>query len=321
MTIDVHAHVSDQKYLDELIRLLDLSPEKTADGKILLRHGGHTVTWTRDGMFDVEARLRSMDAKGIERRVLSVSTPNVYPWPADKQLAVARRLNDSLAELCRTHPDRFSGFATVPLGDPEASLTELDRSVSELGLAGVAIGSNVDGVQLDDASLEPFWAKVDAMRLPVFEHPMFPKSLLGYEGFELPLRLGLVFDTALSATRLIYSGIFERHPNFPYIMSHSGGALLMVFERLDNGYRLFPDCRRHISKLPSEFARNLYYDTTAFGENELKFLIQTVGVDQVLFGTDDPYIDSDTSHVDRLSISTDQKRMILNDNARRILKV
>src|SRR6185437_8873701 len=185
--------------------------------------------------------------------------------------------------LCKQHPDRFIGFATLPLGDVQASLTELERAIHELGMKGIAIGSNIDGVQLDDPELEPVWARIDALRLPVFEHPMFPKEMPGFNSFELPLRLGFVFDTTLSASRLIYSGVFERYPNFPYVMSHTGGALLMVLERLDNGYRLFPDCRKFISNLPSEYAKRLYYDTTAFGQSALEFAIKSIGAEHLLF--------------------------------------
>ena len=117
-------------------------------------------------------------------------------------------------------------------------------------------------------------------RLPVFEHPMFPADTSQMGEFELPLRVGLIFDTTLVAARLIYGGVFERYPNFPYIMAHTGGALLMMLERLDNGYRLFPDCRKYITKLPSHYGKRFYYDTCAFGESAL--MLATVPF--VLFG-------------------------------------
>jgi aminocarboxymuconate-semialdehyde decarboxylase len=321
MKIDFHAHMVDREYIDDLIATLKLTAEKTDDGKILYRHRGYTVSWARDEMFDVDARLRDMDAKAIDMRVLSLSTPNVYPWPADRQIEVARKTNNATARLCRAHPDRFVGFASLPLSDMDASLNELDRAVEDLGMKGVAIGSNINGMQLDDPALEPMWIKIDQMKLPVFEHPMFPRQDDGLHDFELPLRLGLIFDTTLSATRLIYSGIFERYPNFPYIMAHTGGALLMALERLDNGYRLFPDCRRYISKLPSEYAKKLYYDTTAFGVNALKLAIDTVGVDQIVFGTDDPFINADGAHVERLALTSENQNKIFYENAAKLLEI
>jgi len=318
MNVDVHAHIVDRDYLDDLISTLRLDTEPTDDGKCLLRKNGSTIAWSRPDMFEIDQRLAEMDKKDIAVRILSLSAPNVYSWDGTSQVAAARHINDALAKLCRQHPDRFIGLASLPLKDIESSLAELDRCINVLGMRGVIIGSNIDGLQLDDPKLDPIWARINELRLPVFEHPMFPNNSSGFEGFELPLRLGLIFDTTLAATRLIYSGIFERYPDFPYIMAHTGGALLMALARLDNGYRLFPDCRRYINKLPSEYAKRLYYDTTAFDEKALSFALNTVGSEQLLFGTDDPFINADTSHVTKLPIGAGDKKKILGGNAVRI---
>jgi aminocarboxymuconate-semialdehyde decarboxylase len=320
-TIDIHAHFVDRHYLDGLTRVMRLDAEDNVDGKRLLRERGATIAWTRPDMFDVEHRLADMAEKHIDMRVLSVSAPNVYPFPAGEQTAIARHVNDALARYCRAHPDRFIGLASLPLADVDASLAELDRAVQELGLNGVVIGSNIGGVPLNDARFEPLWAKVNALRLPVVEHPVFPRDTSDMGEFELPLRVGLMFDTTLMAARMIYAGIFERYPDFPYIMAHTGGALLMVLERLDNGYRLFPDCRKFIDRLPSEYGKRLYYDTCAFGEAALMFAIGAVGLSQILFGSDDPFIGADTSHVTRLPISAADKAAILGGNAARVFKI
>jgi aminocarboxymuconate-semialdehyde decarboxylase len=318
MNVDVHAHIVDREYLDDLVSTLGLETESTVDGKRLFRRNGSTVAWSRADMFDIDQRLHEMDAKEIAIRILSLSAPNVYLWEGAHQLEAARHINDALGKLCRQHPDRFVGLASLPLKDIEGSLVELDRCINEIGMKGVIIGSNIDGLQLDNPKFEPIWAKLNELRLPVFEHPMFPNNTAGFEGFELPLRLGLIFDTTLAATRLIYSGVFERYPNFPYIMAHTGGALLMTLARLDNGYRLFPDCRRYINKLPSEYGKRLYYDTTAFDEKALSFALDMVGPQQLLFGTDDPFIAADTSHVTTLPINAGDKKQILGGNAIRL---
>jgi aminocarboxymuconate-semialdehyde decarboxylase len=318
MNVDVHAHIVDREYLDDLVSTLGLETESTVDGKRLFRRNGSTVAWSRADMFDIDQRLHEMDAKEIAIRILSLSAPNVYLWEGAHQLEAARHINDALGKLCRQHPDRFVGLASLPLKDIEGSLVELDRCINEIGMKGVIIGSNIDGLQLDNPKFEPIWAKLNELRLPVFEHPMFPNNTAGFEGFELPLRLGLIFDTTLAATRLIYSGVFERYPNFPYIMAHTGGALLMTLARLDNGYRLFPDCRRYINKLPSEYGKRLYYDTTAFDEKALSFALDMVGPQQLLFGTDDPFIAADTSHVTTLPIDAGDKKQILGGNAIRL---
>jgi aminocarboxymuconate-semialdehyde decarboxylase len=119
--------------------------------------------------------------------------------------------------------------------------------------------------------------------------------------------------------RLSGATSFERYPDFPYIMAHTGGALLMMLERLDNGYRLFPDCREFISRLPSEYARRLYYDTTAFDPLALKLALASVGPEHLLFGTDDPFINADTGHVRALDLTAADQDAILGGNVARLL--
>ena len=319
--IDIHAHIVERRYVEELIELLGLTASEGRPGQTLLRRDGKTFAWYRDQMFDVDHRLREMDEKGIDMRMLSLSAPNVYVWPTETQIEVARRLNDATAAMCRAHPDRFAGFASLPMKDPEAALIELTRAVEELDMAGVMIGSNIDGAALNDGAFEPVWERINALKLPVFEHPMFPAETADMEEFELPLRVGFVFDTTLCVTRLIYAGVFERYPDFPYIMAHTGGTLLMLLERLDNGYRLFPDCSEHISKPPSEFAKNLYYDSCSFFEPALMMAHGFVGPERILWGSDDPFINADTSHVDSLPISDTDKSLILGGNAARLLGI
>jgi len=320
MKIDIHAHIVERRYVDTLVSELGLQPEKTASGQTLFRRNGYTFLWERPDMYDIDARLRKMDAQAVDMRVLSLSTPNVYEWKGARQVEMTRYMNDATAALVRAHPDRFAGLGSLPLDDIEASLAELERIVGERELAGVMIGSNIGGVPVNDRRFEPIWAKIDALRLPVFEHPMFPPNT-GAEEFEMPLRIGFVFDTTAAAARLIYSGVFERYPNFPYILAHTGGALLMVLERLDNGYRLFPDCRAHIKRLPSEYARHLYYDTCSFFGPALRMAHELVGADHLLWGSDDPFLGSDSAHVEQLPVSAADKAKILGANAARLLKL
>jgi aminocarboxymuconate-semialdehyde decarboxylase len=318
--VDVHAHIFDRRYFAALSEDFDFEHSVTPEGQILMRRDGYTYTWYREEFFDIGLELRKMDAQSVDMRVLSLSTPNVYDWHGDRQLAITRLMNDALADIVKAHPDRFAGVGSLPLDNVEASIVELERIIGELGLHGLVIGSNIDGVQMNDRRFEPLWAKIDELRLPVFEHPMFPPNTRNEE-FELPLRIGFAFDTTTAATRMIYSGIFERYPNFPYIMAHTGGALLPLLQRLDNGYRLFPDCRKYIKRLPSEYAKQLYYDTASFYEPTILMAHGIVGPDRLLWGSDAPMIGADSSLIEGLPLSAADKTKILGGNAAKLFKL
>lgn len=322
MRIDVHAHIVDRAYIEALSALKGLTASAGDKGQVLLRQGNHTYAWYREEMFEVDARLRDMDRLGIDRRILSLSTPNVYEWEGEAQIAMARQINDALARMLRGHPDRFSGLASLPIGaGTDEALAELERCVGELGMVGVAVGSNIGGMMLDDARLDPVWARINALRLPVFEHPMFPVNTSGMEAYELPLRVGFVFDTTLALTRMIYAGVFARYPDFPFVVAHTGGALLTILERLDNGYRLFPDCREKIDALPSVYAKRLYFDSCSFYGPALKMALEIVGPEHILWGSDDPFIGASAAHIESLDRPENEKRLMLGENAARIFAV
>jgi len=318
MRADVHAHIVPRLYLDALQKQMGLESQNTGD-KTLLRKDGYTVAWFKDTMFDVEHRLRDMDERGVDIQVLSLSTPNVYMWSGTNQIELTRQINDHAADICKKYPSRFRSFASLPLDNLDASITELSRACDELGMVGVILGSNIAGLSLDDRRFEPLWKELSRRKLPAFIHPMFPQNTSGMEGFELPLRVGFPFDTTIAATRLVYSGVLERHPDLTFILAHTGGAFLGLLDRLDNGYYLFPDCRAHISQPPSTFARRFYYDTASFSNAYLMMAYGLVGGDRLMLGTDYPFIGSTIEHVTGLSVSDADKDAILGGNACRLL--
>ena len=115
-------------------------------------------------------------------------------------------------------------------------------------MVGIGVGSNFDGVALDDRSLEPVWARIAALGLPVSEHPMLPTFAEHLPTYALPIRVGFPFDTTLCVTRMIYGGVFERHPKLAFIVAHTGSAFIGLLERLDHGFQLFHECREHITR-------------------------------------------------------------------------
>ncbi|MFT8245822.1 amidohydrolase family protein [Roseomonas sp. BN140053] len=319
MIVDAHAHLVDRAYAEELTQHLGLSVQRDPGGQTFLRGAHHSVLWFRDEFLSLDARLRRMDELGVTMRLLSLSTPNVYPWDGVAQVDVCRRSNDALLAAAQAHPDRFRAIASLPLSDTEAALAELDRVAAAPGFAGVLIGSNVSGLQLDAQRFEPLWARLDAGRIPVIEHPMMPpEGDPAMQGYEMPLRVGLIYDTTTMLTRMIYGGVFSRYPNFPMVVAHTGGALLSLLQRLDNGWRLFPDCRAHLDEPPSTVAKRLFFDTCAFSAPALRMALEIVGPEHLLWGADDPFIGADTVHVRALNLPAEQEALILGGNARRL---
>lgn len=318
MIIDAHAHYVSADYFDDLEKWLGTRREITPKGLHLLRKGSTSYMPFRPEWAGDAHVLGDMDKKGIDMRILTLSTPSVYDLPSDRQVEVARRINDAMIARVRAHPDRFRAAITIPWAYEEAALAELDRLIGADEVVGLSIGSNIDKVPVTDARFEPVWKRINDLRLPVFEHPMHATFYEQIDEFELPLRVGFMADTAIMVSRMIYAGIFERYPDFPFIVAHAGGGVLTLLERLDNGYRFYPDCSRHITKLPSEYARQLYWDSCIFYKPALKMTYEIVGPDRILFGTDYPFIDYDTEHVRALDIPEAEKDAMLGGNLARL---
>jgi aminocarboxymuconate-semialdehyde decarboxylase len=321
MRIDIHGHIVERAYYDALVALPGVTVERRAGGLGALKRDGRYWLPFRDDWFEPDAQLRDMDRKRIDMRILSLSTPSVYPFPVERRPQVCREQNDSLLATIRHHPARFRGFATLPLPDIEAALTELERVTGTTEIVGVTIGSNLDGMALSDPSLEPLWRRLHELRLPVFEHPMVPVFADAMDEFALTVRVGFMLDTSLALSRMIYAGVFERYPDFPFIVAHTGNAFLGLLERLDNGFRYYAECREHITQLPSEFAKRFYYDTCSFFTPAIMMACGIVGAGRLLFGTDYPFIDRGAEHVEELPLPATDVAGILGGNAARVLKL
>lgn len=291
MIIDVHAHFYPDGYLDELRR----SPEPYAFGRdalgrtILTLHGQRAVTMTPQ-MTSPEERLRDMERCGVDLQLVSLTVPNVYIGPQTRRRDLARRANDGVAELVRRHPRRFAGLASIPLPDPEAAVAEMERAVRELGMAGVIIGSNIEGRYLDDPAFFPVYAHAQALAVPLLVHPMPPAARDATVAPGLVPLLGFVFDTSASIARLVLAGVLERLPRLVLILGHLGGTLPYLMQRLDNGYRAYPELRDALPHPPSHYLRRVFYDTVSFSIPSLRCAIDAVGAEQIVMGTDYPHV-------------------------------
>ena len=324
MRWDLHTHY----YPDAFFRLIEqvggaFSFGTDPTGRTIIRYRGSRFFGITPPMTDPALRIAEMDRVGIDVEVLSLSTPNVYFAPPERQAEVARLVNDAYAELAARHPQRFKGFASIPMDDPDAALRELDRTQGELRMNGVIVLSNINGRALTDLRYRPFFAECDRRRVCVFIHPMIPASAEPFEEYVLGPIIGFPFDTTLAVARLCYAGVFRELPNIRWILGHLGGAVPYLMERMDNGWRDFAECRVNIDELPSVYLKRLYYDTVSFSVPSLLLARELVGADHLVMGSDYPHllgsIDRAVSSIEALDIPNADKERIFSGTARQIL--
>lgn len=249
------------------------------------------------GLLDLSLQIEDMDRQGVGQRALSIPPFTLrYELPAEEGIRWAQAINDGIAEAVAAHEDRFVGLATLPLQDVWAALEELERAVNQLGLRGVEIASNLDGIELDDSSLDPFWERAEALRLVTLVHPHYVVGVGRMHSYYLNNLVGNPVETALAGARLVFGGVLERYPDLRIVLSHGGGALPQIAGRLLHGYEARPEAKLHAQD-PLAGLRRLYYDTIVFEPNALRHIVQTVGADQVVLGTDYPFDMGETDPV------------------------
>jgi aminocarboxymuconate-semialdehyde decarboxylase len=236
---------------------------------------------------------------------------------------VARAVNDAYAELISLHPDRFKGFASIPMDAPEAAIAELHRALDELKMNGVVLLSNIRGRALTSPVYRPFFEEANRMRLCIFLHPMLPANTEAFSEYVLGPLVAFPFDTTLAVARMCFDGMFRDFPDIRWIIGHLGGAIPYLMERLDNGYRDFAECRVKIDQLPSAYLKELYYDTVTFSPYTLTMARDLVGADRLVMGSDYPHmlgsIDRAVSSIENLSIPEREKQRIFSLTALSIL--
>jgi aminocarboxymuconate-semialdehyde decarboxylase len=262
-----------------------------------------------------------MDKNGFDMRIVSLSAPGLHIFEPEKQPDLARTINDESIRFARAHFDRLRVLASLPLADVEASLKELDRVSGAEEVVGIAMGSNVNGVSLSDQRFEPLWSRINELRMPVVEHPMHNPAFSGeLSDLNLSTAIGYMFDTQLMVTRLIMNGIFERYPDFPFVVAHTGAGLLGILKRIDRAAARHPACKS-LTKPFSEYARGLYYDTCSFYEPSILQAHEFTGAGHMMFGTDYPFIGSGSDHVSSLGIPEPDKQALMGGTAARIFRL
>ncbi len=291
--IDAHAHVLDVETIAILQREVpDLAPRLTPvddDGGIL-EVGSVVQNPFPRGAWDIDRRFADMERFGLDHQVVAVC-PQTLQYGADpaKALAMAQIQNDQIAAMCARWPDRFSGLATAPMQAPDLAAAELTRAMREKGLGGAMIGSNIGGRNLDDPALDPFWAAADAEKAFILVHPVHVAGIDRQRDYYLKNLIGNPLDTTIAAACLVFGGVIERFPNIVFCLSHGGGFTPYQAGRFAHGWAVREEPRRRLSGHPQASLDRLVYDTILHAPEPLRFLIDDVGADRVLLGTDYPF--------------------------------
>src|SRR5437870_2893393 len=321
---DLHTHYYPPIYFEKIRELpSEFAFDKSPSGQTIITYRGARFFGVTPPMTDVTKRLEDMDRVGIDVEVVSLSTPNVFFADARQQPDIARMVNDAYAELIAKHPTRFKVFASIPMDNHDADLKDLHRVFDQLKMNGVILLSNIGGQPLTASAYRPFFEEANRMKLCILLHPMLPANTDPFREYVLGPLVGFMFDTTLAVARMCFDGMLCDFPDIRWIVAHLGGAVPYLMERLDNGWRDFPECRAKIDELPSTYLKRLYYDTVNFNPHMLRLVRNMMGADHMLMGSDYPHllgsIDRAVSSIEGLDIADEEKRRIFEGTALSIL--
>ncbi|MGD8481331.1 MAG: amidohydrolase family protein [Gammaproteobacteria bacterium] len=323
MKIDIHTHILPPDWPN-------LQERYGYGGWVQLeRHGTGCAHMTLDGSFfrsvdkncwDPDSRLSDCASHRVDVQVLSTVPIMFSYWakPADT-LDLARLLNEHIASVCAEHPRRFIGLGTVPMQDPDIASRELERCVTKLGLAGIEIGSHVNGMNLDHPKVVPVLEAAQDLGAAIFVHPW---EMLGRERMEkywLPWLVGMPAETSLSICSMIFGGIFEKLPRLRIAFAHGGGAFPATLGRIEHGFRMRPDlCAVDNEHNPRDYLGKFYVDSLVHDAAMLEYMIGLMGAESIALGSDYPFPLGEEvpgSLIESMNLETDVRDRLLAGTA------
>jgi aminocarboxymuconate-semialdehyde decarboxylase len=326
--IDCHAHFLPDAFTAEMTKRGFIEMHKD-EGYVMVSDAltGYSREKMRLPHFslldDIEERTALAEAQRIDKQIICLP-PFWFGYKPDAQTgrAICRAANDAIAATIRLSPERFAGFATVPLQSPTDAVAELKRAVEELGFWGAEIGTSIAGKPMDDPALDVFWQACCDLDVPLFVHPQHELASNRTAEYYLHNLYGNPSETGLFAARMIFAGVFERFPKLNMVLAHGGGTIPYIIGRLDHGYRVRPETKA-LPKPPSAYFKQLYFDTITHDDAMLEYLIDRVSAKHVVVGTDRPFdmgIDDPRALVEKIpGLSASERDAIIGDNARSFL--
>jgi aminocarboxymuconate-semialdehyde decarboxylase len=330
LKIDVHAHYVPRECMGELKgsdgRTYGLRIVQEGSQQVAYSAGHRNSGFEADQIYSIDRRLKDMGTQRVDMQVLSVP-PFFFFYSIDpaQSIELCQKINNAFAETVRQHPDRFIALANLPMQDPEMAARELERSVRDLGLRGAEIGSNINGKNLDDKSLTPFYAKLHELNVPVFIHSATVLGIERLRAYHLQNLIGNPSDTAVAAASLIFGGVLKEFPRLKFYLAHGGGSCPYIRGRWEHGWRVRPEARINIDRPPSDYFKLLLFDSLLHSVPALNFLVETVGVERVMLGSDYPFDMGDKDPLNDIAalphLSDREKEMIYGGNAATLFKI
>ncbi|UUZ74174.1 amidohydrolase [Polaromonas sp. P1(28)-8] len=326
--IDTHTHVVPEKFpaytgARKSVAWPSTEPAAHACQRNVMVNGAVYRTVTSQ-CWDSSARLADMDAMGVQQQVLSPMPELLSYWlETDDAQALLRFINETTAELVASQPSRFMGLAAVPLQDVGATIAEMEYATQTLGLIGVEIGSNINGVPLGSPNLLPFFRAAAAMQVPIFVHAVRPSGMDRLVGPPL-LEQVLAFpgEVGLSAASLLTAGTLGQAKGLRIAFSHGGGTLPALLPRLQHGWSSLAPITKLMANAPFDAVRELYFDDLVYDVPAIKNLLRLYGEEKLMLGTDYPFpiLDKDPlAKVSQLGLTDHATDLLSFRNARRWL--
>jgi len=323
--IDVHTHMFSDGWVD----MVRANPDK--DTRIVqgerfeeVDYLGQRIVRLSPEMTDFDLRIRNMDAAGVDLALVSLTTPSVFIGDERVSVALSNRINDDFAAAQARYPDRIRWFAALPWQYPDQAIAELRRT-RERGAIGIGTTTNISGKALTDPLFKPVWKAIEDARLPVFIHPTVPHidvSAMGMGEHGLANTVGFTADTTLCFMRMILDGFMDEFPALEMIACHGGGTMPYLAARFDQMWSKGSSSRK-ISQPPSSYFKRLWFDAIVYDQRTLEDLIDTVGVERVLYGSDYPFLIGDMvgilERVDKLP--PPQRDAVRSGNAMRLFQL
>lgn len=322
MIIDMHCHYLPQALLRGLKRRGSSPRISDRDGVTVIDYGPRSAVPLRPEFTDPDIILREMDEAGVDHSVLSVTIPGVDHFEAGDASALADECNQETASLCQAHPGRLSGLATVPLQFPDEAADVLRRAV-DMGLKGAMVYSNVAGGHLDEPERRRFFDTASELDVPILLHPTYPLCAPNVAVHGMIEIAGFLLDTTTAALRLIFDGLYERHPDFKFIVPHAGSLIPYFVGRIDYFGEIRPGSTGDLSAPAGEHIRKLYVDTVCNWPPALELALDFFGVEKVMLGSDRPFwpVSMAANVLDELELDPGDRAKIEYENAAKLFQL